>query len=187
MKGCGVSVVFCPFAKRTPTLNRRAQEERKQDGELGKRSLTVEGTKLYENDRVLFTKNSRLYGVKNGNFGTIEAIDERNEVLKAKLDSGERVNINTRQYPNVQLGYAITTHKGQGATVEKSFVLSGGEMLDRELAYVQSSRARGETRIYTDRNETGDLIATLAQQMNKSRQKDLAVDLVRGREQGLTR
>lgn len=158
-------------------LNRRAQEERKLDGGLGKRSITVEGVKLYENDRVLFTKNSRLYGVKNGSLGTIEAVDERNEVIKAKLDSGGRVIISTRQYPNLQLGYAITTHKGQGATVEKSFVLSGGEMLDRELAYVQSSRARGETRIYTDRHEAGDLIASLAKQMNKSRQKDLAVDI----------
>jgi ATP-dependent exoDNAse (exonuclease V) alpha subunit len=168
-------------------LNRRAQEERMRDKELGTRSITLDGAKLYENDRVLFTRNSRLYGVKNGSLGTIEAIDERKDSLKVMLDSGNRVTINTRHYENVQLGYCVTTHKGQGATTERSFVLSGGEMLDRELAYVQSSRARGETRIYTDRNEAGDLVAALARQMNKSRQKDLAVDLIRGREQEISR
>ena len=35
-------------------------------GELGERCLSVNGECLYSGDRVLFTRNSRLYGVKNG-------------------------------------------------------------------------------------------------------------------------
>lgn len=160
------------------TLNKLAQEDRKTQGELGSRSLTVNGTHFYENDRILFTKNSRLYGVKNGSLGTIDAIDERQDVLRVKLDSGAEVRISARQYENVSLGYAVTTHKGQGVTVEKSFVLSGGEMTDRELSYVQASRAKGETRIYTDRSDAGDLLTALARRMNNSRQKDMAVDVL---------
>ena len=159
-------------------LNGKAQQERRAEGALGDNSLTVGGTRFFENDRILFTRNSRLYGVKNGSLGTITTIDERSDTLKVKLDGGADVTVSTRQYDYVSLGYAVTTHKGQGVTVEKSFVLSGGDMLDRELAYVQASRARGETRIYTDHAEAGDIVAALAQRMNNSRQKDLAVDVM---------
>lgn len=52
-------------------------------------------------------------------------------------------------------------------------------MQDRELSYVQMSRTRGETRIYTERAEAGDTIAGLAKDMHKSRQKGLAQDVSR--------
>lgn len=159
------------------TINKLVQEERREALELGQKNIRVEGTTFFENDRVLFTKNSRLYGVKNGSLGTIEHIDEYRNTITAKLDSGERTTVSIANYQNLSLGYAITTHKGQGVTVEKSFVLAGGEMQDRELSYVQASRARGETRIYTDRSDAGDLVASLARQMNKSRQKELAMTL----------
>jgi Ti-type conjugative transfer relaxase TraA len=162
------------------TINKLAQEARKVAGELGQRTVRVDGTLLFEKDRILFTKNSRLYGVKNGNLGTIEKIDERSDTITAKLDTGQRVTVSLSHYQDIRLGYAITTHKGQGVTVEKSFVLAGGEMQDRELSYVQASRARRETRLYTDRNEVGDVVTTLAQQMNKSRQKEIALDLTEG-------
>jgi hypothetical protein len=47
-------------------------------------------------------------------------------------------------------------------------------MTDREITYVQSSRARGRTRFYTDVESGGETIETLAKQMNRSRAKDLA-------------
>ncbi|MGV2342204.1 MAG UNVERIFIED_CONTAM: hypothetical protein LVR18_52330 [Planctomycetaceae bacterium] len=37
------------------------------------------------------------------------------------------------------LGYAATTHKMQGNTVSNSFLLLGGTMTSRELAYVQAT------------------------------------------------
>jgi conjugative relaxase-like TrwC/TraI family protein len=167
------------------TINKLAQEERKIAGELGQRSIRVDGTRFFENDRILFTKNSRLYGVKNGSLGTVERIDELSDTITAKLDSGRRVTVSLSHYQDIRLGYAITTHKGQGVTVEKSFVLAGGEMQDRELSYVQASRSRGETRIYTDRSNAGGLVISLAQQMNKSRQKELATEVGKHAEQNL--
>ncbi len=102
-----------------------------------------------------------------------------------KLDSGERLRIPTRSYEHMELGYAITTHKGgQGKTVEKAFVLAGGMMQDRELSYVQMSRTRGETRIYTERADAGDTLTELARNMNKSRQKHLAVDVLDRQQRG---
>ena len=57
--------------------------------------------------------------------------------------------------------------------MESAFVLIGGPMTDRELSYVQGSRARGTTRFYTDKVNGGADIQQLAEQMAKSRAKDL--------------
>lgn len=134
----------------------------------------MKGQTLHEGDRVLFTRNSRIYGVRNGHLGTVETIDRTWNTLTARLDEGERVTVPLSRYQDVKLGYAITTHKGQGVTVENAYALVGGAMQDRELSYVQMSRTRGETRLYTDRNEAGDDLTDLARQMSKSRQKELA-------------
>ena len=98
--------------------------------------------------------------------------------FSATLDNGKRVFIPLEGYEHVRLGYAVTTHKGQGATVENAFVLLGGPMQDRELSYVQMSRARGETHLYTHRPMSGDVFTGVAEQMEISRQKELASDLV---------
>lgn len=158
-------------------LNRLAQEERQGRGELGTRSLEINAQTFYERDRVLFTKNSKAHGVHNGDLGTVARIDLVSRDLVVKLDGGERVIIPTRSYEHVELGYAITTHKGQGKTVEKAFVLAGGTMQDRELSYVQMSRTQGETRIYTERADAGDTVSKLSRDMNTSRQKETAQDI----------
>lgn len=160
-------------------LNRKAQEERKREGMLGEKNASINGDRFFENDRVMFRRRSRLYRIENGDAGTIEQIDENEKVMTVRLDDGKKVKIPYRNYEHLKLGYAATTHKFQGATGERCFVLAGGDMQDRELSYVQASRARGETRIYTDRSEVGDITATLAKQMNKSRQKETAISVLK--------
>jgi conjugative relaxase-like TrwC/TraI family protein len=161
----------------TKVLNLMAQELRQVKEELGDRSIKVNGGIFFENDRVLFTKNKRQYGVNNGDLGTIKRIDERKGNVTVILDSGEKVRIPVAAYKEMELGYAVTTHKGQGKTVEKAFVLVGGEMDHREFSYVQMSRSRGETRIYTEKAEVGDTLTERAKMMSKSQQKSLAQDI----------
>ncbi len=164
-------------------LNASAQEERYRQGRLGEKSLKADGTRFYENDRVLFTKNSRLYGVRNGQLGTVEAIDAKSESASVRLDSGKEVNISLKHYSDVRLGYAVTTHKSQGMTAENTFILAGGSMQDRELSYVQASRAKGITRFYTDKLEAGENLSQLSRAMNVSHQKDLATSVKEQAEQ----
>lgn len=156
-------------------LNRMAQAAREQAGLLGSRKVALHAVTLSTGDRVLFTQNSRLYRVKNGSLGTVETVDPVRNTLTARLDEGDRVTIPLAHYPHVTLGYAITTHKGQGVTAENAYVLVGGPMQDRELSYVQMSRTRGETRVYTDREAAGKGLTELARQMSQSRQKELAL------------
>ena len=156
-------------------LNRMAQDERRRAGELGMRALELPNSHetLSDGDRILFTKKSRLHGVENGSLGNVLCAGDEG-VLTVRLDNGRRVEFALDDYAEVRPGYAMTTHKGQGATTERAYILAGGAMQDREISYVQMSRARGETRIFTDVLEAGESLAQLARQMSNSRQKELA-------------
>lgn len=160
-------------------LNQAAQEERRQAGWLGRDYFLLDHKGICVGDRVLFTRNSLLYGVKNGTLGTVTRIDSGlfGTCFRARLDNGKRVRIDLKFYHDVELGYAVTTHKAQGVTVDNAYVLLGGAMQDRELSYVQASRARKKTWLFTDQAEAGEDLAELARQMSQSHQKDLAYDV----------
>lgn len=160
-------------------LNQRAQVVRQAAGLLGHNSIQINSSQLWENDRVLFTRNSLRDGVKNGQVGTVEEI--RGQSLTVRLDTGARRVIDTAHYDHLKLGYAVTTHKAQGDTRQQNFVLVGGTMQDRELSYVQLSRTRGKTFLFTDREQAGDELAQLSRGMARSRQKEMAVTYSRQR------
>ncbi len=166
-------------------LNRMAQTQRMLAGGLGKQALGVAGSDFHYGDRVLFTRNSKRYGVQNGSLGTVTAVDVANGILTVKLDRGKLVMVPVRDYAHLKLGYALTTHKAQGATTENAYVLLGGPGQDRELSYVQASRARGTTRFFLDKLEAGEDLRDLCKQLEHSRQKNLSHDLLerQGKEQ----
>ena len=157
-------------------LNRMAQDERRGAGLLSEGQVAIPDTNetLAGGDRILFTRNSGLYGVKNGDRGDVIEVDAEKGTLAARLDSGELVRLSLADYGHVRPGYAMTTHKGQGATTENAYILAGGSMQDREISYVQASRSRGETRIFTDVEEAGESLTRLVRQMSNSRQKEMA-------------
>ncbi|MDE2125251.1 MAG: relaxase domain-containing protein [Armatimonadetes bacterium] len=169
-------------------LNRLAQDERRRAGRLGLRFARVGAATFYELDRVVFTRNSQCIGVMNGDFGTVTHVDNVSARLKVQLDSGAEVAVPFRRYMDLSLGYASTTHKAQGATVDHAYVLCGGPMADRELSYVQASRARLDTHFFSEALPGPDsrkeqraerTINELARIMSRSRQKDLAHDVLR--------
>lgn len=178
----------------TAVLNALCQRRRLRATVLGKlvatklgrllKGVEVEHSGVKERvlpgDRVLFTEKSRPLGIENGYFGTARGvrITTGGKVLSVKLDNGKKVLVPMNQYHGLRLGYAATTHKLQGATTGRAFVLLGGTMQDLHLSYVQGSRAVEQTRFYTDKMEAGDDMKDLARQMSQSREKRLAHDLV---------
>lgn len=181
---------------RTLRTARRGEFERREAGHVV-RHCAVE---LHEGDRVLFTRNDPRLGVFNGDLGTIERIRVSllpgHTEITVRLDRQERMGLfqkharatfTLKEYRDIDLGYAITTHKAQGGTFERSFVLGGGWMQDRELSYVQMSRAREETRLYVSEADAGEDLSALVSEMSRTRAKDLAHDVEARREsQGLT-
>lgn len=165
-------------------LNELAQAERIRAGELGADSATVNGERIFLNDRVMFTKNKATLGIENGAKGTVCGMAQDGSRLSVRLDSGDKVTIQPHAFPHLSLGYASTTHKAQGATTLKAYVLGGGAMQGRELSYVQVSRARIETRIFTVRADVGDSVAQLARQMEPSHRKVMASSIAPGPDPG---
>ena len=156
-------------------LNREAQQTRLAAGNLGKNTFKANGETFFEGDRLLFNKNAKGIGVKNGNLGTITRIKDDSVTVMV----GDRFRtFSPLDYDHVSLGYAVTTHKAQGVTTENAYLLTNELMQDRELSYVQISRAKQTTILFTTEAEAGAELSSLARTMNKSRQKNLATDLI---------
>lgn len=174
------SVMLASTRQDVMELNRRAQAERQRLGQLGETGVKAGPDTLFPGDRVLFTKNSMTLGVCNGDLGTMRS--SSGSSIHVRLDNGQFVTADLEQYPHLQLGYALTTHKAQGMTVERSFILTGAALTHREMAYVQASRARGATRWYVS-DERDELV----QRMERSLQKLAATTLAEGPELALVR
>jgi hypothetical protein len=155
-------------------LNRLGQQARMERGELGAKSVQVNGDDFHAGDRILFRRNDRRLKVLNGERGTVQLIDPKSETIVARMDGGDLRVIPLSRYGHIQLGYAFTAHSLQGDTRESSYVLVGGVMQDKELSYVQMSRHRGEARIYAATEDVGKTLETMGEIMNRSRQKELA-------------
>ncbi len=160
-------------------LNSKAQALQRELGRLGDSPVQVGRDTLFAGDRVLFLRNSLTLGVCNGDLGIVR--DVQGQTLLVKLDDARSVTVDVQAYPHVRLGYALTTHKAQGMTVENSFILTGGSMTDREVTYVQASRARGATRWYV-----GYDLEDVTQRMTRSHEKITAFSLAEGPELELT-
>ena len=139
-------------------LNAAARDHLRQTGQLGQGQplATAHGPREFAvGDRLVCTRNSTPYGVRNGQLGTVEGIEVRREgaTLRVRLDESGRVAaLPAARYPHLDHGYALTTHKAQGVTVDRAFVLAGGRMADQELGLVQLSRHRQNAQVFVDRS-----------------------------------
>lgn len=143
------------------------QDETAYDTTHGKRKLAA-------GDRILFTRNDRDLGVKNGMLGTVTKA--RRNRLSVKLDDTGAVTIPVRDYADFDHGYAATIHKSQGATVDRAYVLASRTM-DRHLTYVAMTRHKQGVRLYADREEFQsftNLTATLSRERLKQSTLDFA-------------
>ena len=176
------ALIFVGTRAEVAEANEKCQATRVRARELKGRSVKLGEHSFYNGDRVLFTDNVTKLGVNNGSLGTIVALHHFLGIVTVKLDNGNIIHPTFWQCKTLKLGYAVTTHKGQGTTVWNSYILAGGSMQSRELSYVQASRAEQSTNLYADRHEAGDKLSRLSKQMSKSQEKTLAHELITRRE-----
>lgn len=169
-------------------MNQLAREELKQRHQLAVSAgvTTTKGNREFaEGDRMLFTKNNKKLGVKNGTLGTLQRIEMDPDGAYrfiVKTDNGQTVKFTVgdaeatkgKAFNDFDHGYAVSVHKAQGVTVDRPFVLLGEQMSDREWGYVAASRGREETKFYT----TSDVVGDLDKLLSRSRQKDTALDYI---------
>ena len=126
-------------------------------------------------DRIMFLRNERSLGVKNGTLGVLEAVAP--ERLVVRLDDGRQGAFNLKDYVHLDHGYAATFHKAQGVTVDRAHVLATPGM-DRHAAYVALSRHRDRFDLHYAREDFADRDA-LVRTLSRDRAKDMASDYER--------
>jgi Ti-type conjugative transfer relaxase TraA len=135
------------------SLNRGAREILKADHALGV-AETIETTRgareFAAGERLMFLRNEKSLGVKNGTLGTLERIEYG--VLQVRLDDQTRLAVDSRDYQDLDYGYASTVHKSQGATVDRSYVFAS-RYFDRHTSYVALSRHRKSATLFYGQDE----------------------------------
>ena len=156
-------------------LNELARGNLRDAGELGE-DVTIKAERgdrsFASGDRLMFLRNDRDLGVKNGSLGEIERLTP--QTMTVKLDDGRSVSFDTKSYAHFDHGYAATIHKAQGMTVDRTHVLATPG-LDRHATYVALSRHRDGVQMYYGRDDFADA-GKLARTLSRERGKDMASD-----------
>ena len=157
------------------SLNGEARDRLRASGDLGDDVAvkTERGERQFATgDRIMFLRNERGMGVKNGTLATIEGVSP--EGIAVRLDDGRGVAFDTKDYAHVDHGYAATIHKSQGVTVDRAHVLATPGM-DRHSAYVGMSRHRDDVQLHYGRDDFADQ-RQLVRALSRERGKDMAGD-----------
>jgi hypothetical protein len=112
-------------------------------------SFDVAATRSLEvapGDWVLLRANDRRAGLLNGRVHQVKEI--KGDVLR--LEGG--LNLDTKRFHRFLHGYAITSHKAQGMTVDH--VVVAASRLDSKAAYVACSRGKVSCSVHTPDKET---------------------------------
>lgn len=162
-------------------LNGAARERLRANGELGSNiAVQVErGERSFASgDRVMFLRNDRELGVKNGSLGTLQSVSRQS--MAVTLDDGRRVAFDIKDYAHIDHGYAATIHKSQGVTVDRAYVLATPGM-DQHGSYVALSRHRESVSLHYGQDDYADA-GKLARSLSRERTKDMALDYARVRD-----
>ena len=121
-------------------------------------------TGFHVGDPLLCTRNMWGYGLQNGSLGRLVEIEDKPKLITsaagvevgyalawADWDDGERRPIYEDMLDDLELGYAITTHKAQGSQWPRVIVaVTGSRLLDRTLLYTAVTRAQHQVILVGD-------------------------------------
>jgi Ti-type conjugative transfer relaxase TraA len=156
-------------------LNTLARDRLRGRHELGAefKHATSRGERLFASgDRIMFLRNERSLGVKNGSLGTVRSVSAVS--MAVLMDDGRSVAFDLKNYADVDHGYAATIHKSQGVTVDRTHVLATPG-LDRHATYVALSRHRDRVDLHYGRDDFEDQ-RRLVRALSRERGKDMASD-----------
>ena len=163
-------------------VNAAARERLRIAGALGE-DVTIAtergGRDVARGDRIMFLRNERGLGVKNGTLGSVQSINAMR--MAVLLDDGRSVAFDLKDYNQIDHGYAATIHKAQGMTVDRAHVLATPG-LDSHSAYVALSRHRDRVDLHYGQDDFADQ-GRLIRTLSRDRAKDMASDYAREPEQ----
>ena len=121
-------------------------------------------------DKIVFLRNDIKNGVRNGTQGTIQEIKGDNfRVNIGTAKEPKIVNIDIKKYNYMDHAYCVTTHKAQGATVQRVIVNMNSadtKLNSRNSYYVDISRAKSKVSLYCDsRAKCGEQVQNFARKI----------------------
>ena len=130
-------------------LNANAHALMRHAGRLGDDEITVADRSFAAGDRVVLLRNNKTLDVDNGDRGIVVDVDADRRALTVELDAGRNVRLPDWYLDAgwVDHGYALTAHKLQSTTVDRTFALAS-DGLYQEASYSIATRARHETHFY---------------------------------------
>jgi conjugative relaxase-like TrwC/TraI family protein len=159
-------------------LNRLARERWRSMGRLGKEELAASGGTTYAvGDRVVTLAPGAGGKVVTSETGTVIALDAERQSLTVRMDDGDAVRaLRGEEIASERLahGYAVTVHRSQGATVERTHALEDGG--GRELAYVKMSRATDRSTVYVVADSVEQAVEDLRREWKSERRLTWAID-----------
>ncbi len=159
-------------------LNEAARERLRARHELGD-DVTISAERgerhFASGDRIMFLRNERELGVKNGTLGTLEEVTPQR--MMVRVDDGRSLAFDIKDYAHIDHGYAATVHKAQGMTVDRAHVLATPGM-DSHGAYVALSRHRDGVALHYGQDDFADQ-SKLVRTLSRERSKDMASDYER--------
>lgn len=138
------------------------------------------------NDRRLSVFAGRDF-VKNGDRWNVEGINADGSLQVRHVEHGGTVTLPAEYVSqNVELGYALTVHRAQGATVDTSHALIDSRA-DRAGAYVGLSRGREQNNLYVnlrDGEKLDEVLETVAARHDGEAQLSVheSVDAIRAQQ-----
>jgi conjugative relaxase-like TrwC/TraI family protein len=108
-------------------------------------------------DRIQFTAPANDLKIANRELGTVEAIGQDGR-MRLKMDGGRDMQLDPREHPHLDHGYAVTSHSSQGQTAERVLIhvdteLAAKDLLNSRMAYVAVSRGAEDAQLYTNDRE----------------------------------
>lgn len=171
-------------------LNRKARARMASAGRLSGPVLHVNDRPFQVGDLAMATRNDYRLGVINGKTrGEVVALDADARTMTLRAENGSVVTFD-REYldgGHAVHGYASTTHKAQGRTVDAAFFF-GDEATYREMGYTAMTRGRDDNRFYLSAGDSRvgdglDLVAedkdpvhAITRSLQRSAAKELAID-----------
>ena len=141
----------------TKELNKRLQQEINPQSEYKKEkkfgdSIFREGDRIMQiknNYEIYWEKNKKSFesgsGIFNGEFGTIQKIDEKEKNIQIKFDDDKISWYAFSELEQIEHAYSITVHKAQGSEFDVVIMViapSAPMLLTRNLLYTGMTRAK---------------------------------------------
>lgn len=133
--------ILCPVKKTaagTRVINHIVQESR----EFSDYGMWLDGICFHTGERVIMNNNNYDAGYMNGDVGVIESIQDGYATISYEA---KKLILDVSQMDGMDLAYALTVHKSQGAECDNVLLLLPQDaisMAGRELIYTAITRAK---------------------------------------------